>query len=235
MAFAPKRPGPCARALLITLAAAALCLPGVALGNDGYPRDYPESAIGSRAQYEVSHASYETYEVRPGILGAATRSRRTPWPDLLPFEGRPALEPVQLSRMPDAHTGIPFYSTRRCEVCHAGSENNLHSQRAGITCRQCHGPEPIAGMNHYYSPMNPLRRHAYVCGRCHPGANASFATFLVHEPPPGSAKARETFPVIWWAYWLMLGLLTVTLAFFIPHSLLTGVRELVERLKKDKP
>jgi hypothetical protein len=74
--------------------------------------------------------------------------------------------------------------------------------------------------------MNPIRRHAYVCAKCHEGASASYASYVVHEPAAGSSLARASFPVLYYAYWFMLVLLVGTLAFFIPHSFLVGFREL---------
>jgi hypothetical protein len=75
--------------------------------------------------------------------------------------------------------------------------------------------------------MNPIRRHAYVCAKCHEGANVSFAGYIIHEPPAGSLTTMKTFPVLFYAYWAMFLLLVGTLSFFIPHSLMVGLRELL--------
>jgi hypothetical protein len=133
------------------------------------------------------------------------------------------------ARLPDSHRGLNFYERSTCIECHAEQARNLHSVRAGITCRQCHGPEPIAAINHYYSPMNLIRRHAYVCSRCHEGANSGFAGFYVHEPPGTSLSTLESFPVLFYTSWGMLLLLVGTLAFFVPHTLMVGLRELLEK------
>jgi hypothetical protein len=74
--------------------------------------------------------------------------------------------------------------------------------------------------------MNSSRRHAYVCAKCHEGASASFATFVVHEPSAQSLTTRESFPSLFYAYWGMLLLFVGTLAFFVPHSFMVGLREL---------
>ncbi len=52
---------------------------------------------------------------------------------------------------------------------------NCHMPRMNIKCVQCHRSQPIFGVHHYYSPMNPIRRHAYVCAKCHEGSTPSFA------------------------------------------------------------
>jgi len=130
--------------------------------------------------------------------------------------------------------GIRFYGTTRCEECHAAQAENLHTIRGNITCRQCHGDEPIPSINHYYSPLNPIRKHAYLCAKCHEGAGISYASYMIHEPPAGSQAAKADFPVLYYTSWLMLLLLIGTLSFFVPHSLMVGIRELVDRLKRER-
>ena len=126
----------------------------------------------------------------------------------------------------DAHAGISDYTQRSCTSCHEQHAQNLHETRANITCRQCHGYEPIASIDHYYSAMNPIRRHAYVCAKCHEGASASFATYIVH--PPTAARAREvlaSFPALYWTDWFMFILIVGVFIVFIPHSIGWWLRE----------
>jgi len=138
------------------------------------------------------------------------------------------------TRLADSHQGIKFYNVLRCEYCHAEQAKDIHTVRANLTCRQCHGGEPIAGIAHAFSSMNPIRRHAYVCARCHEGASVSFASYVVHEPAAGSLTAKKDFPILYYSYWFIFLLLVGTLAFFIPHSFLVGVRELIGKVKKAK-
>jgi hypothetical protein len=137
-------------------------------------------------------------------------------------------------RLADSHANLKFYTVQRCQTCHPEQARDIHTRRANITCRQCHGVEPIAGLEHYYSPMNPIRKHAYVCAKCHQGANASFAGYIVHEPAAGSTTAKADFPTLYYAYWFMVVLLVGTLAFFIPHSILVGLRELFGMRKEGR-
>jgi hypothetical protein len=104
--------------------------------------------------------------------------------------------------------------------------------RANLTCRQCHGGEPIASIDHYYSLMNPIRRHAYVCAKCHEGASASYASYVVHAPNPSLAGTLESFPVLFYAFWIMIVIAVGTFALFLPHTILWGIRELF--IKKEK-
>jgi hypothetical protein len=179
-----------------------------------------------RYRERVATGYYEGYEVSPrrkrAVL-AVPGVRR----GLFPFGSASAIVRIR-TRLPDSHRGLKFYYRNTCIECHPQQARNIHSVRAGITCRQCHGPEPIAAINHYYSAMNPLRRHAYVCAKCHEGANAAFAGFYVHEPAGTALSTRESFPVLFYASWGMLSLLLGTLAFFVPHSFMVGVREVFE-------
>jgi hypothetical protein len=190
------------------------------------------SAIRRYKQYEMSTGYYEQYEARPrhqrpfvAIPGVSH--------GLFPYSPTAASVRVR-SRLADSHRGIKFYWGRRCEDCHIAETRDIHTTRANLTCRQCHGGEPIASIDHYFSPMNPIRRHAYVCAKCHEGASASYASYIVHEPAAGSSIARTTFPVLYYTYWFMLVLLVGTLAFFIPHSFMVGLRELFKNKRKTK-
>jgi hypothetical protein len=89
-------------------------------------------------------------------------------------------------------------------------------------------------VQHYYSAMNPIRRHAYVCAKCHEGASASFATYVVHEPPPLARSARDEFPLFYYGVWFMVILAGGVFAIFIPYVTLWGLRELVDLFKAGK-
>jgi hypothetical protein len=185
-----------------------------------------------RYRERVATGYYEGYEVSPRrqrALVKAPASRR----GLFPFGSSSAMVRIR-ARLPDSHRALKFYFRNTCIECHPEQARNIHSVRAGITCRQCHGPEPIAAIKHHYSPMNPIRRHAYICAKCHEGANASFASFYVHEPPAISPSTRESFPFLFYTAWGMLLLLLGTLAFFIPHSFMVGLRELFENKSLEK-
>lgn len=188
------------------------------------------SAIRRYKEREASTGYYEEYEVRP--------RRQRPFVEipgvqvgLFPYSPSAAEVRVR-TRLADSHMGIAFYTDKTCVACHPQEAKDIHTVRANLTCRQCHGGEPIASIQYFNSPMNPIRKHAYVCAKCHEGSSASFASYIVHEPAPGSVAARKSFPILYFVYWFMTVLLVGTLAFFIPHSFLTGVRELFTRKKE---
>jgi hypothetical protein len=179
---------------------------------------------------EASTGYYEEYEVRPG--------RQRPFVSIPGvqrgiFSYSPSAAQVRVrTRLADSHQGIKFYKNRRCEECHIQETKDIHTVRANLTCRQCHGGEPIASIEHYFSPMNPIRRHAYVCAKCHEGSTASYAGYVVHEPNPALASTFKSFPVLAVAFWVMVAIAAGTFVLFLPHTIMWGIRELF--MKKEK-
>ena len=183
---------------------------------------------------EASTGYYEDYEVEPR--------------GLQPFIGIPGMVRAPSPYSPQAQIGIPtyladahrelkFYAFLTCVACHAEEAKDIHTTRGNLTCRQCHGGEPIASIAHYYSPLNPVRRYAYVCSKCHEGASASFATYVVHQPDPGALETRKTFASLFYADWFMHLLIVGTLGFFVAHTAVWVSKELyhVYTEKKRKP
>lgn len=132
----------------------------------------------------------------------------------------------------DSHYGIKILKLQKCVDCHPREARDIHTTRAGITCRQCHGMEPIAGINHYYSSMNSTRRHSHVCAKCHEGANNSYATYVVHEPNPTAMATRSTFPMLFYVFWFMVVFVGGTFVVFLPHTVMWGIRELFVKNEK---
>jgi hypothetical protein len=187
------------------------------------------SAIRRYKDREASTGYYEEYEVRPRRIKPLVG---VPGVEAGIFNYSPTAAKVRnRSHLADSHMGIAFYKEKTCQTCHPEQAKDIHTVRANLTCRQCHGGEPIASIPYFNSPMNPIRKHAYVCAKCHEGSSASFASYIIHQPDPGSIMARKGFPVLYYVYWFMAVLLIGTLAFFIPHAFLVGMRELFVRKK----
>jgi hypothetical protein len=218
-----------ARRTLFPMAAVFLTLV-ILLPQIAFSQEEVASSIRRYKDREASTGYYEEYEAKPRrqapLIGVPGVSR-----GIFPYSPSAAEIRVR-SRLSDSHRGIRFYQSRRCEDCHVQEMKDIHTVRANLTCRQCHGGEPIASIAHIYSPLNPIRKHAYVCSKCHEGASASFASYIIHEPAPGEPSTQKAFPVLYYAYWLMLVLLVGTLAVFIPHSFLVGLRELLTKKPK---
>ncbi len=172
---------------------------------------------------EKSTRRYEKYEVKPRLY-LPYIDRRRPRTELVTLA--PTAERVRFRKyLADSHVGLRFYQRRTCIRCHPSQARSLHSIRAKISCRQCHGDEPIPGNNHYNAPMHPRRRYAFICAKCHLGSSPSFATYRIHEPNPLSLTTQKAFPVLFYAFWFMVVLAVGTFAAFLPHTLMWGIRE----------
>jgi hypothetical protein len=189
------------------------------------------SAIRRYKDREVSTGYYEEYEALPHRqrpLVEIPGVRR----GLFPYS--PAAAQVRVrTHLADSHQGIKFYENLRCQICHFNETKDIHTTRANLTCRQCHGGEPIASINHLYSLLNPIRKHAYVCSKCHEGASASYASYVVHEPNPAMVGTLTSFPLLFYVFWFMVVLAVGTFLVFLPHTLIWGIRELFVKMKKE--
>lgn len=174
---------------------------------------------------EMATGLYEEYEVRPRNQAAFFQAGERQGVGLSRIEDQQnrAWNRMFLS---DAHRDLPFYERRRCVDCHPDNAHNRHTVRHGVTCRQCHGEEPIASINHYFARLNPIRQHTHVCSKCHEGAGASFALYRVHEPNPALLSTARIMPLLFYAFWIMVALAAGTFALFLPHTVLWGIREL---------
>ena len=210
----------CARRLMVAIFAAAACVglwPGAAaLAADMTQGD--KKASGYFNSSTTLPGSYRLY-IQTGIGGGF-------W-GLGPNRG-----PVKkASFKADPHSEVFDYSdTRDCKSCHQDEARDMHTVRMGITCRQCHISLPIAGVHQYYSPMNPIRRHAYVCAKCHEGASPSFAGFVIHEPTVFKESTKDSFPLMYYTVWFMLILTGTAFALFLPFTGTLLIREYAARL-----
>jgi hypothetical protein len=198
----------------------ALALPGLAAAQQEVASPYRHYR-----STEMATGLYEEYEVRPRNQAAYFKAGERQGMGLNRIETQDtrAWNRMFLS---DSHRDLPFYEQRRCVDCHPDNARNRHTVRYGITCRQCHGEEPIASINHYFSRLNPIRQHTHVCSKCHEGAGASFALYRVHEPNPALLSTARVMPLLFYAFWVMVALAVGTFALFLPHTILWGIREL---------
>ena len=197
------------RAFVLVVLAAPLLLCGII--GDAFAQRFPPAPDSTASGYFRSEdtlpGAYRLYQQHPKELNWlwAVGPKK---PDLR-----------RASFAPDAHAEVRNYSPRtRCIECHAEYAKDMHQTRAGITCVQCHRDTPIAGIHHYFSAMNPIRRHAYICAKCHEGASPSFASYVVHEPNVLTASALGKFPLLFYATWFMLIVAGSVFVVFIPFG-----------------
>ena len=118
---------------------------------------------------------------------------------------------------------------RQCGYCHQeqyesyfetfhGKVSRLGFDRAA-TCSDCHGQHDV---QHIFDPRSTVAEGNLVatCAKCHEGAHEGFAKYLPH----GTHTDPDKYPLLFWSYWGMTGLLLGTMAFFGLHSLLWMLR-----------
>jgi hypothetical protein len=128
---------------------------------------------------------------------------------------------------------------RECGTCHEESlktyRDTFHGKvtTLGFTrvakCADCHGSHTIRPASDQASKVSETNIVA-TCRQCHPQATWQFTRFHPHADPHDRAR----FPLLYWTYVLMTGLLVFTFAFFGLHTLLWLPRSLVERLRRQR-
>jgi hypothetical protein len=212
--------------LVVTLLFALAALPQTVSAQEE-----AASAIRRYKEREYSTGYYEEYEAKPligerplvGVPGVSE--------GVFPYSPTAASVRIR-TRLADAHQGIKFYRNLSCAYCHQKETKDLHTVRANISCRQCHGGEPISGSQYYYSPLNPIRKHAYICAKCHEGASASFASYVIHSPNPAMVSTLKSFPLLFYVFWGMIAIAVGTFLVFLPHTIAWGIREISARKEK---
>jgi len=88
-------------------------------------------------------------------------------------------------------------------------------------CSDCHGSHNILPPDDPDSTLSPANRVA-TCQKCHEEANEKFTRYLAH----GDHNDRARYPILFYTYWGMVGLLVQTFAFFGIHTLLWLIKTL---------
>lgn len=115
--------------------------------------------------------------------------------------------------------------TNQCGKCHSdlsetyfttyhGKAYLLGSEKAA-KCSDCHGSHNI------FKASNPLssvgsQHIVETCKKCHPDANQRFTGYLTHATHHNKTK----YPILFYTFWGMTGLLVVVFGFFGVHLLL---------------
>jgi cytochrome b subunit of formate dehydrogenase len=83
------------------------------------------------------------------------------------------------------------------------------------TCYDCHGTHAILPASDPASTIAPAER-LQTCRQCHPEASPRFAAFMAH----GDHTDRQQYPLLYWTFMLMTGLIVGTFAAWGVHTLL---------------
>jgi len=135
--------------------------------------------------------------------------------------------PHHIARPDDAFLSHAIEACSRCHAQRAGTfRQTYHGKVAALglpgkvaTCAACHGAHRILPASDSRSSVHPDNR-LQTCSQCHEGANAEFASYLVHADPDDA----ERFPRLHFVKAAMEGLLTGTLVFGVLHAVAWLVR-----------
>lgn len=123
-------------------------------------------------------------------------------------------------------------SDELCGGCHAsqrelyldtfhGRAHDLGDTRVAA-CYDCHDSHAIRKVSDPTSTVSASNR-LNTCRKCHENANPSFATFMPHA----DHRDAQRYPVLYWSFWTMTGLLLGTFVFFGVHTIFWFARSLV--------
>jgi c(7)-type cytochrome triheme protein len=120
-----------------------------------------------------------------------------------------------------------------CGTCHAESlrtyRDTFHGKvtALGFTrvarCSDCHGSHAVRPARDPASQVHPANL-VQTCARCHPRANQNFVQYDPHADPDDPTRDR----LLYWTAFFMRWLLVGTFTFFGIHTVLWGVRGLVQ-------
>jgi Cytochrome c3 len=159
------------------------------------------------------------------------------------------LHSIQPLGDPKSYANREFH-TKVCMKCHADEKmmkrNNVGAVAVKSYMESYHGknyrlgfPEKVAGCADCHTAHEVLpakdprstvnsRNLAKTCGQCHKNATPLFARFYPH----GEHNDRERYPILYYTFIAMTGLLTGTFAVFWLHTLLWMFRGFVENREK---
>lgn len=127
--------------------------------------------------------------------------------------------------------------TDQCGSCHEELADSYldtyHGQayqlgyEKSAKCSDCHNAHLILNMDNPNSSVG-INNIVATCQKCHEDANERFTGYLTHA----THYNRKKFPLLFYTYWAMTGLLIAVFTFFGIHTLLWLPRSLRERRKK---
>ncbi len=135
--------------------------------------------------------------------------------------------------------GFKSASDQRCGRCHkdrlARYRETYHGRAIALgsekvaACYDCHGHHNVVPVSDPSSPLAPANIVA-TCRQCHQNANAKFAQYEAH----GDHSDKVHYPILYWTYVAMTGLLLSVFAFFGLHTLLWFIRSGVLMIRNPK-
>jgi hypothetical protein len=110
-----------------------------------------------------------------------------------------------------------------------GKSYRLGSPKQIAECADCHTAHSVLPPGDPASSIHPAHV-VETCGQCHQGIGIEFTKFHVH----GTYHDRQRYPLMFWTYVLMTGLLVSVFSIFWIHTVLWMFRGFVENRRKEK-
>jgi len=102
--------------------------------------------------------------------------------------------------------------------------------RGGLTtvanCASCHGAHDIKPSSDSLSPINKANL-ASTCGKCHPGADARFASAAVHVLP-----ASKKDPLLYWISQIYVVMIASIIGMMVIHNIFDFFKKAKHKLKR---
>jgi len=125
--------------------------------------------------------------------------------------------------------GFKLASDAMCGKCHAdrlkqylesyhGRANDLGSLSVAA-CFDCHGTHAILPAADAKSTLSATNR-LQTCRKCHANATEKFTSFRAHA----DFRDQKNYPMLFWAFWIMTGLIVGTFAIWAVHTLFWVLR-----------
>ncbi|WP_267524614.1 rhodanese-like domain-containing protein [Campylobacter sp. MG1] len=131
-------------------------------------------------------------------------------------------------------------SDNKCGSCHEKEQMHYHETFHGkamvlakdgeskkiAACFDCHGTHNIHKPSNEKSTLFGEAR-VKTCEKCHEGSNENFASFIAHA----DHHDKDKFPLLYWAYVFMTGLVISVFAFFGLHTFLWSMKLIYMSIK----
>ena len=122
-----------------------------------------------------------------------------------------------------AENGVATHAVETYLESYHGKNYRLGYPEQAAVCADCHGAHGVLPSDHADSTLNG-ENLVETCAQCHPKATPHFTEFYAH----GDHSDSENYPLLYWTYIAMTGLLVGTFTVFWIHTLLWMFRGFVE-------
>ena len=124
---------------------------------------------------------------------------------------------------------VPTVAVESYMASYHGKNYRLGSPELVAGCADCHSAHNVLPAKDPNSTVNP-KNLVKMCAACHKKATPLFAEYYPH----GEHKDRKNYPILFWTFISMTGLLTSTFAVFWLHTLLWMFRGFVENRQREE-